>query len=128
MDLPGYGYAKVSKETRKKFQKFIRDYFLKRQQLSCSFVLIDARHEPQKIDLEFMQFLGESQIPFCIVFTKSDKLKMNQLQTNINKYTQEMLKFWEEMPRYFISSATTKVGRDEILGFIDAVNHDLKNQ
>lgn len=128
VDLPGYGYAKVSKETRKKFQKFIRDYFLKRQQLSCSFVLIDARHEPQKIDLEFMQFLGESQIPFCIVFTKSDKLKMNQLQTNINKYTQEMLKFWEEMPRYFISSATTKVGRDEILGFIDAVNHDLKNQ
>lgn len=128
VDLPGYGYAKVSKELRKTFQKFITDYFLKRKQLTCSFVLIDSRHEPQKTDLDFMQFLGENSIPFCIVFTKTDKLKPSQINRNIETYQKEMLKVWEEMPHYFITSASTKVGREELLDFIASVNEDLKNQ
>ncbi len=128
VDLPGYGYAKVSKELRKKFQKFISDYFLKRQQLSCTFVLIDVRHSPQKIDLEFMQFLGENMIPFCIVFTKSDKLKSGQLDKNIKSYTLEMLKVWEEMPPYFVSSAMNKTGREEILSYIDSINQELNKR
>ncbi len=126
VDLPGYGYAKVSKTQRAKFQKFITDYFLKREQLTCSFVLVDARHTPQKIDLEFMQFLGEHGIPFCIIFTKSDKLKPSQLNRNIQIYEQEMLNVWEEMPQHFITSASAKVGRDELLDFIATVNDDLK--
>ena len=125
VDLPGYGYAKVSKELRKKFQKFISDYFLKRQQLTCTFVLIDVRHAPQKIDLEFMQFLGENLIPFCIVFTKSDKLKSGQLDKNIKSYKSEMLNTWEEMPPFFVSSAMNKAGREEILSYIDSINRDL---
>ncbi len=127
VDLPGYGYAKVSKTLRRSFQKFITDYFLKREQLTCSFVLVDARHEPQKIDLEFMQFLGESGIPFCIVFTKADKLKSGQLDRNLQTYKKEMLKVWESMPKHFITSATTKAGREELLDFIAAVNEDLKS-
>ncbi len=125
VDLPGYGYAKVSKELRKKFQKFISDYFLKRKQLTCTFVLIDVRHTPQKIDLEFMQFLGENLIPFCIVFTKSDKLKSGQLDKNIKSYKTEMLNTWEEMPPFFVSSAMNKAGREEILSYIDSINRDL---
>ena len=125
VDLPGYGYAKVSKELRKKFQKFISDYFLKRKQLTCTFVLIDVRHAPQKIDLEFMQFLGENLIPFCIVFTKSDKLKSGQLDKNIKSYKSEMLNTWEEMPPFFVSSAMNKAGREEILSYIDSINRDL---
>lgn len=128
VDLPGYGYAKVSKERRKSFQKFIADYFLKRQQLTCTFVLIDSRHEPQKIDLDFMQFLGKNGIPFCIVFTKSDKMKPSQLNKNLQAYQKEMLKVWEEMPQYFITSASTKVGREELLDFIATVNEDIKSQ
>ncbi|MDJ0645838.1 MAG: ribosome biogenesis GTP-binding protein YihA/YsxC [Flavobacteriaceae bacterium] len=126
VDLPGYGYAKVSKEQRKNFQKFITEYFLKRQQLVCSFVLVDSRHQPQKIDLDFMRFLGENSIPFCIVFTKSDKLKPSQLSKNLQVYKKELLKVWEDMPQYFVTSASGKVGRDELLDFIAAVNEDLK--
>jgi GTP-binding protein len=122
VDLPGYGYAQVSKSKRNIFQGFITKYFLQRQQLSCAFVLIDIRHKPQKIDLEFMQFLGEKGIPFCIVFTKSDKLKVNQINQNIAVYQRTMLQTWEEMPTYFITSATKKTGRDEILHFIAQVN------
>ena len=127
VDLPGYGYAQVSKTQRAKFQKFIADYFLKRQQLTCSFVLIDSRHNPQKIDLDFMQFLGESGIPFCIVFTKSDKVKPSQLNKNLQTYRTEMLKTWEEMPSYFITSATAKTGQEELLNFIDQINQDFKD-
>ena len=127
VDLPGYGYAKVSKEQRKRFQKFITDYFLKRKQLTCTFVLVDARHEPQRTDLDFMQFLGENQIPFSIVFTKADKLKRSQLQKNLHTYQKELLNVWEELPPYFITSASTKLGRDEILDFIATVNEDVKN-
>ncbi len=122
VDLPGYGYAQVSKSKRNVFQQFITNYFIQRQQLSCAFVLIDIRHKPQKIDLEFMRFLGEKGVPFCIVFTKSDKLKVNQINQNIALYQKTMLQDWEEIPTYFITSATKKTGRDELLHFIDQVN------
>ena len=128
VDLPGYGYAKVSKSKRERFQKFIQDYFLKREQLICSFVLVDARLEPQKIDLEFMQFLGENGVPFCIIFTKADKLKLSQLNKNIQVYKKTMTQTdWESMPQYFISSSTTKLGKDELLNFIDELNTQVLN-
>jgi len=126
VDLPGYGYAKVSKNLRQKFQGFIYEYFLKREQLVCSFVLVDSRHEPQKIDLEFMQFLGEKRIPFCIVFTKTDKLGKTVVQNKIAKYKKVMLKTWEEMPTYFLTSATDHSGKKEVLDFIDHVNNNLE--
>jgi GTP-binding protein len=125
VDLPGYGYAKVSKKQRSKFQGFIADYFAKRRQLSCAFVLIDSRHKPQKIDLEFMEFLGKNAIPFCIVFTKSDKLKVNEINKNVSVYQNIMLETWEEIPTYFITSATNGNGKEEILHFIEKVNEDL---
>jgi len=126
VDLPGYGYAQVSKDKRRTFQKFIRDYFDKRMQLACSFVLIDSRHEPQKIDLEFMQLLGESGIPFCIVFTKADKLNKNALEKNISHYKKILLETWEEVPTYFITSSSTSLGKEEILKFIDQVNDSIR--
>ncbi|MCF6180669.1 ribosome biogenesis GTP-binding protein YihA/YsxC [Lutibacter sp.] len=123
VDLPGYGYAKVSKSKRQTFQAFIKDYFLQRTQLVCSFVLVDSRHEPQKIDLDFMQFLGESGIPFCIIFTKSDKLKLSQLNRNIEVYIKKMTQtIWEEMPPYFVTSASNKNGKDEVLKYIADLN------
>ena len=127
VDLPGYGYAKVSKTKRQSFQKFITDYFLKRKQLICTFLLVDCRHEPQKIDLDFMQFLGENEIAFCIVFTKSDKLNGSTLNKNLKVYEQKMLEAnWESMPQTFITSATSKAGREEILDFIDDVNQNMR--
>jgi len=122
VDLPGYGYARVSKSSKKIFQKFITNYFSKRVQLVLAFVLIDCRHEPQKVDLEFMQWMGENQIPFSIVFTKADKLKPNALSKNIDNYTQKMLEEWEEMPSYFVTSSSQGNGRDELLGYIGEVN------
>lgn len=125
VDLPGYGYAKVSKSTKRTFQKFITAYFDKRKQMICAFVLIDSRHEPQPIDMEFMQWLGEHQVPFCIIFTKADKLKPKMLEKNINHYQDKMLEIWEEMPEFFVSSATSKLGQDEILDYIEAINNEL---
>ncbi len=125
VDLPGYGYAKVSKNIRQKFQGFIYDYFLKREQTVCSFVLVDSRHEPQKIDLEFMQFLGENGIPFCIVFTKIDKIGKTVIQNKIAKYKKVLLQTWEEVPTYFLTSATDQTGKKEVLDFIDNVNKSL---
>ncbi len=125
VDLPGYGYAQVSKDKRKTFQSFIKDYFNQRKQLVCSFVLVDSRHEPQKIDLEFMEFLGENGIPFCIVFTKTDKLNQSTLPKNIENYKKIMLNTWEELPPYFITSSTNKAGKEEVLKFIDNVNKSL---
>ena len=123
MDLPGYGYAKVSKSLRQGFQEFIKDYFLQREQLICTFVLVDSRLEPQKIDLEFMEFLGENGIAFCIVFTKSDKLKLSQLNRNVEIYKKIMTStVWETMPQYFTTSATDSSGKIELLSFIDEVN------
>ncbi|TXE09539.1 YihA family ribosome biogenesis GTP-binding protein [Gelidibacter salicanalis] len=125
VDLPGYGYARVSKSSKKKFQKFITDFFEKRQQLVSAFVLIDLRHEPQKIDLEFMEYMGESGIPFSIIFTKADKLKPKAIARNAEAYMKELLKTWEETPNYFITSSTSAVGRDEVLQFIDETNHEI---
>lgn len=127
VDLPGYGYARVSKKVKKEFQKFITQYFEEREQLVSAFVLIDCRHEPQPIDREFMQYLGEKQIPFSIIFTKADKLKPKALERNIEHYKQELLAgAWAEIPNYFISSATNSTGKDEILDYIDAINEQLK--
>ena len=125
VDLPGYGYARVSKSEKKTFQKFITAYFEKREQMICAFVLIDSRHKPQPIDLEFMQWLGEHQVPFCIIFTKADKMKPKALERNINDYQAEMLQTWTEMPKFFISSSSNGMGRDEILGYIDSINEQF---
>ena len=125
VDLPGYGYAKVSKTKRQSFQKFIKDYFLNREQLVCSFVLVDSRHEPQKVDLEFMGFLGENRIPFCIIFTKSDKLSRTKLEQNITNYKNQILKTWEVVPTHFVTSSESGLGKEEVLNFIEGVNIDL---
>lgn len=125
VDLPGYGYAKVSKTTKKKFQKFITDYFEKRQQLVSAFVLVDIRHEPQKIDLDFMEWMGIHHIPFSIIFTKADKLKPKAIERHVNDYLQELLKTWEETPSYFITSSSQAVGRDELLQLIDDTNKEI---
>jgi len=124
VDLPGYGYASTSKTNRAVFQKFITNYFFKRAQLTNAFVLIDIRHKPQKIDLDFMQKLGENGIPFSIIFTKADKIKANQINKNIAVYQNVMLQTWEEMPTYFITSASHKTGRDELLHFIQQINEE----
>ncbi len=127
VDLPGYGYAQVSKTKRKTFQNFIIDYFFKRKQLVCTFLLVDIRHEPQKIDLEFMQFLGENEIPFCIAFTKSDKLNRVKINKNLQTYQKKMLATgWESMPQSFVTSATEKTGRDELLNYIEDVNDEIR--
>ena len=125
VDLPGYGYAKVSKKKRTIFQFFIENYFKEREQLVCTFVLIDSRHDPQKIDLEFMKFLGENQIPFCIVFTKADKLGSSKLNKQITSYKKKLLNTWESLPMSFITSSTSGLGREEFLNFIDEVNKDV---
>lgn len=125
VDLPGYGYARVSKSTKKVFQKFITQYFEKRTQLVMAFVLIDCRHEPQKIDMEFMEWLGNNQIPFGMIFTKADKLKPNAIERNIDVYMQSMLETWEELPPHFVTSSSKGIGRDELLNYIDQINVSL---
>jgi GTP-binding protein len=126
VDLPGYGYARVSKKTKEVFQQFITDYFEKREQLVCAFVLIDIRLEAQKIDLEFITYLGEIEVPFCIIFTKADKISKTKIDSHIAAYRKALLaNNWEEMPQYFVTSATETTGRDVVLNFIDGVNEDL---
>ncbi|MCK0114557.1 ribosome biogenesis GTP-binding protein YihA/YsxC [Gelidibacter sp. F63206] len=125
VDLPGYGYARVSKISKKKFQRFITDYFEERQQLVLAFVLVDIRHEAQKIDLEFMQYMGENGIPFSIIFTKADKLKPKAIERNVAAYLEELLKTWEETPKYFITSSSSALGRDEVLNEIDQINQQM---
>jgi GTP-binding protein len=125
VDLPGYGYAKVSKTAKKKFQQFITDYFLRREQMVWAFVLIDIRHEPQKIDLEFMQWMGENAIPFSIVFTKADKLKPKAIERNINNYIQILLETWETPPKHFITSSSSSIGKEELLEYIDQMNQQV---
>lgn len=124
-DLPGYGYAKVSKTLRKDFEKLITNYILNRKNLVNLFVLIDIRHTPQKIDMEFMQWCGESGVPFSIVFTKSDKMKPNAAKKNVEDYRTELLKSWEELPEIYITSAEKKEGGDQILQYITATNQFL---
>ena len=126
VDLPGYGYAKVSKQSKKTFQQFITDYFKKRRELVNAFVLVDIRHEPQKIDLEFMQWLGENAIPFAIVFTKADKLTEKQIQEHVTSYSEILLQQWEEMPPYFITSAENRLGKEDLLSYIETINQSLK--
>ena len=127
VDLPGYGYAKVSKKNRSIFAKFIYEYLEKRENLICTFVLVDSRHEPQKIDMLFMEWLGQNQIPFIIIFTKMDKLSSSQLNKNITKYKTEMLKTWEDIPQTFRSSAESGLGKSEILKFIEHTNTSVKD-
>jgi GTP-binding protein len=124
VDLPGYGYAKVPKAERLKWEKFLKRYILKRENLYCLFVLIDSRHEAQKVDLEFMEWLGISGIPFSIIFTKTDKLRPEELEANLKAYEEKMFETWETMPGYFISSSETGAGKDEILDFIESVNEN----
>jgi GTP-binding protein len=130
VDLPGYGYAKVSKKTKSVFQQFITDYFEKREQLVCAFVLIDIRHEAQNIDLEFMEYMGESEIPFCIIFTKADKISKTKIDSHLAAYKKQMLlNNWAEMPNYFVTSATEQTGKDAVLSYIEEVNEEVfKNE
>ena len=128
VDLPGYGYARVSKSSKRIFQKFITQYFSKRQQLALAFVLIDCRHKPQKVDLEFMQWMGENQVPFSIIFTKQDKMKPSALTKNIEDYKLKMLESWEQMPNYFITSSSNGSGRDKVLNYISEINSLMSSQ
>ena len=125
VDLPGYGYARVSKSAKKTFQKFITAYFEQRKQMICAFVLIDSRHEPQAIDLEFMKWMGERAIPFYIIFTKADKLRPKALERNFEIYKNKMLETWDEMPEYFITSAESDLGRDKVLNLIESINEQF---
>ena len=127
-DLPGYGYAKVSKSNRKKFEKFIWDYIDKRKQLTNLFVLIDSRHEPLKIDVDFMNKLGKKGIPFSIVFTKIDKLSSSKFSSNLNNYKKKLLVNWEVLPKIFTTSASSKIGRIEILNYIDEINKSIDSE
>jgi GTP-binding protein len=126
VDLPGYGFAKVSKSDREAWEQMIYEYLSQRENLLCIFVLVDSRLEPQKIDLEFMLWLGESQLPFSIVFTKTDKLSASQLKTNVENYKKVLLEYFEEFPRFFITSSEKKVGNTEILSFIKELNQNFK--
>ena len=123
VDLPGYGYAKISISVKEKFQKLISNYILNRENLYCLFVLIDVRHAPQKIDVEFITWLGENHIPFAIIFTKADKLGKVSLAKNVGAYTQELKKLWEELPPMLVSSSHDNTGREEIISSIQNINN-----
>ncbi len=125
VDLPGYGYARRGQKGKDQIRTIIEDYILGREQMTNLFVLIDSRLEPQKIDLEFIEWLGENGIPFAIIFTKADKLKGGRLKMNINSYLRELGKQWEELPPHFISSSEDRTGRTEILDYIENINKNL---
>lgn len=125
VDLPGYGYARRGKESREQLRELIESYILYRESLTSLFVLVDSRHEPQKIDLEFMEWLGENGIPFSIVFTKADKLGSGRLGMNIEAYKEKLLEVWEELPPIFVTSSEKKQGRDELLDYIESINNSL---
>ena len=126
VDLPGYGFAQRGKEGRQNIQRIIEDYILEREQLTNLFVLIDCRHEAQKIDLEFMEWLGENGVPFSIIYTKIDKISKGRLQENLKAYQEKLLETWEELPPILLSSSEKKDGREEILDYIDTINKSLK--
>ena len=126
VDLPGYGFAQRGKEGRQNIQRIIEDYILEREQLTNLFVLIDCRHEAQKIDLEFMEWLGENGVPFSIIFTKIDKISKGRLQENLKAYQEKLLETWEVLPPILLSSSEKKDGREEILDYIDTINKSLK--
>ena len=125
VDLPGYGYAKRSKKDAEKFEHMITTYILDREQMTNLFLLIDVRHEPQQIDMEFMEWLGENGVPFSIVFTKADKVAKAKLKGNVDHYLTELKKQWEELPPYFVTSSEKKTGREEILNYIEEINKTL---
>lgn len=125
VDLPGYGYARRGMKGKEQIRKIIEDYILEREQMTNLFVLIDSRLEPQKIDLEFMEWLGENGIPFSIVFTKADKIRSGKLNGNIQLYLRELRRQWVELPPYFVTSSESRLGRNEILGYIDAINREV---
>lgn len=125
VDLPGYGYAKRGQKQREELQRMITGYILRREQMMNLFLLIDARHEPQRIDLEFIEWLGENGIPFSIVFTKADKLSKGKLAGNIKHYLSELSKQWEELPPHFITSSETKQGKEEVLSYIESIMQGL---
>ena len=128
VDLPGYGYAKASKTSRAQWEKFISNYLTEREELLNVFVLLDSRLEPQKIDLEFMNWCGEKGIPFSMVFTKIDKISSSVLQKNLAKYKKELLKTWAEIPPIFTSSATSKFGKEKILNYIENINNSVSKE
>ncbi|GAB2782562.1 MULTISPECIES: ribosome biogenesis GTP-binding protein YihA/YsxC [Hymenobacter] len=128
VDLPGYGYARVSKESRVKWSRMINYYLRKRENLACVFVLLDSRHAPQAVDLEFMEQLGSEGVPFVMVFTKADKQSATRTQQNVAAYLQTMEQTWDEVPRHFITSAEEKTGREDILQFIAEVNQQLAQE
>lgn len=125
VDLPGYGYAQRGKKETEKFKNMITNYVLNRKQLTCLFVLIDIRLDPQKVDFAFMNFLGANGVPFAIVFTKADKLKNSQIKPFVEKYLGTLKEEWEELPPYFITSSANKLGKDELLNYIDDINKSL---
>ena len=125
VDLPGYGYAQTGLTQREQLRRMIERYCLMREQLVCLFVLIDCRHEPQKIDLEFMEWLGENEVPFSIVFTKADKVGKGRLSENIDNYKRALLETWEELPTIFVTSAEKKEGTEDIVTYIESINADL---
>lgn len=127
VDLPGYGYASRGKTQRSEIRRIIEDYVLERRQMMILFVLVDARHEPQRIDLEFIEWLGEEQVPFAIVFTKADKLSPRALQSNVDAYKKTLLTQWEELPPLFITSAVKGIGRSNILSYINILNKEHDN-
>ena len=127
VDLPGYGYAARDKESREKLKIMIESYILKRQQLTCLFVLIDSRLKPQKIDLEFIQWCGEHGVPFCLVFTKLDKLGVNVGKANVGIYKKELLNTWEELPPVFLTSSEDKRGKEELLNYIESINNSISS-
>lgn len=126
VDLPGYGYAQRGKKEMEKLKQMINHYVLDREQLTCLFVLIDIRHDPQKVDLDFFNFLGENGVPFAIVFTKADKLSTSKITPTVTKYLSVLQEEWEELPPHFITSSTSKLGREELLDYIDSITRSLK--
>lgn len=125
VDLPGYGYASRGKNQREEINKIIRNYIMRREQMTCLFVLLDCRHEAQKIDLEFINWLGENGVPFAIVFTKADKLGPNAAAAKVEAYKKVLLENWEELPPIFLTSSEKGTGRDELLDYIDAINQEV---
>lgn len=126
VDLPGYGYAARGLKQRDEIRRIIDSYILERKELTCLFVLIDIRHKPQKIDLEFIQWLGENQVPFAIIFTKADKLSKTAGESSVKRFADELKKEWEDLPPMFVTSSEKGVGRDEILDYIDSINRECK--
>lgn len=127
VDLPGYGYAQAGQKQREALKRMIERYCLLREQLVCLFVLVDCRHEPQKIDLEFINWLGENGVPFAIVFTKGDKLGKVRLKENVEAYKARLLEEWEELPPVFVTSAETGLGGDELTNYIEGLNDEIKS-